>query len=306
MVLLEGDITKQSLLSEGLAITIGNFDGVHRGHVHLVRELQMRAKNRGLRTAILSFDPHPEIFFNNPKFHLLNAKSEKIERLSQLNLDFLLMQNFNQEFAERSGEDFLRHYLINHLDPQLILFGYDFRYGNGGTGDFALAQKMLSRTGIEIAQGLPLQIESHTLSSSLIRQKLAAGEIEIANQWLGYNYSIAGHVVASRGLGKQIGFPTANLQGIQVLIPGQAVYAGRAHVCGRVHNAVLNIGNRPTVENTIVQHIECHILDFSESIYGQSLRFEFVKKLRGELKFPNVDALKFQIQADIDLARKIL
>lgn len=306
MEIFEGEIIKHRLLSEGLALTIGNFDGVHKGHVSLIRQLQEQGKLRKLRTAVLTFDPHPSQYFQEKNFRVLSEKADKIAKISQLGIETLFIQNFDKKFADLSKEDFLRQYLLKSLSPQWVLFGYDFRFGKGGLGDFCYANETLKVVGVGLGQGVPLKENGDVISSSLIRRKIQDTEVEMANQLLGYGYRIKGKVVSGRGLGRQMGFPTANLAEVSVLIPGSAVYVGWAWVSGKKKKAVLNIGNRPTVENTLAVHVECHILDFSEDLYGQCLQFEFVKKLRGEVKFPSIKALQKQIMADIEDARECL
>ncbi len=285
-------------LSAPVALTIGNFDGVHRGHQDMIRSLVDMAQKQQLQSAVLCFEPHPDIVFATPGFELLMNQSAKIEHLQALGVDHLIFQNFNADFAQVSAEDFLRQYLQSFFNLSLLFFGYDFRFGHQGEGDFAMAKQFFSKSNISVLQGEPLVENGHTLSSTWVRELLKSGQARQACQVLGRPYQLSGIVEEGKRLGRTLGFPTANLGQIQTLIPGRGVYHCRINWGEKSLWSVVNIGERPTVAGDKIT-VEAHILDFSGDLYGQSVDLLFFRKIRDEKKFENLDRLKEQIEKDI-------
>ena len=322
MVLIEGNIATLDSLPEPVALTVGSFDGVHRGHVHLLQTLKKEAAHRNLKTAVLTFDPHPNSLLENSQFKALQTKSMRLEHLRRQAVDYLVVQDFSKAFSVISREDFLRQYLLRFFSLRFVLFGYDFRFGWKGQGDFDFANLFFKNRGIGIDQARAFREKDEILSSSKIRDLLSKGKIEEANQFLGYPFSLEGTVVKGQLMGRKLGFPTANLEEVCVLVPGQGVYAGWVFLEGQKRLAVMNIGRRPTIQKTgnqnrvqserlqsIVQEkifLECHIPDFSGDLYNCKLCFTFARKLRNERKFSSLDELKNQIQKDVDEAKRAL
>lgn len=306
MEVYKGDISKFHGITRASVVTLGNFDGVHRGHQYLLEKTVSSAKEAGVPAVAISFSPHPSIFFKTPGFGLLSSEARKQELLSATGLDYWLVQTFDSEFAKISAEDFLRHFLIQPLKPARIHLGYDYRFGAGGAGDYNFALSLLSPLGVQVYQESAFKLNGETVSSTLIRDCLLDGQVKKANALLGYSYSVSGEVVKGQALGRQIGFPTANLENIKTLVPDAGVYAGFATVRGNKYAAIVNIGVKPTVSKTNVKTFECHILNFSGTIYGEVVAFEFVEKVRDEIKFTNVEMLTAQISKDIEQAQFLL
>ena len=322
MVLIKGDIATLDSLPEPVALTVGSFDGVHRGHVHLLQTLKKEAAHRNLKTAVLTFDPHPNSLLENSQFKALQTKQMRLEHLQRQAVDYLVVQDFSKTFSGISREDFLRQYLLRFFLLRFVLFGYDFRFGWKGQGDFDFANLFFKNRGIEIHQVRAFREKNEILSSSKIRDLLSKGKIKEANQFLGYPFSLEGRVVKGQLMGRKLGFPTANLEEVSVLVPGHGVYAGWVFVEDQKRLALMNIGRRPTIRGTenqnrvrsegmqsIVQKeifLECHIPDFSGDLYNRRLCFAFARKLRNERKFSSLDELKRQIQRDVEEAKRVL
>ncbi len=303
MDVIEGRLNEMPTVTESLAVTMGNFDGVHLGHCALIKRLKGEAQKRGLKTAVLSFQPHPSDFFKLPQFQYLQTKAQKVARLEQLGLDFLFLQDFHQGFADLSPQAFVNDYLLPSLSPDLILSGYDFTFGKKGQGDFAFLKESLKSEPVEVLQDKALIVNGKKVSSSLIRSLLTQGEVEEAGSFLGYNYKISGKVSKGDGIGQQLGFPTANLSDVCTLLPADGVYWGWCHKGGKAYKAVLNNGVRPTIGGDEKRQVEAHLLDFSEDLYHSRLDFEFLGKIRDEKKFKGRDDLVRQIKKDVEQTR---
>jgi riboflavin kinase / FMN adenylyltransferase len=302
MIIFDGNLLDIVFQKSAMALTMGVFDGVHRGHVDLIHQLTQVAKEKNLKPAVMSFYPHPNhIIDEKTEPELLLTKSERIEHLKRLGLDFLFLQDFSVEFSKLDRKDFLRQYLLDYLEPQYLLFGYDFKFGNHGAGNYEYAKAELKIC--EVEKSNPTFYGSHVISSSLIRNFLKKGNLKDANQCLGYNYKISGKVSSGLKIGRTLGFPTANLSEIQTIIPGSSVYCGYASIAGKKYKAVMNIGVRPTIQKNNELSCECHILDFNKDIYGQWIEFEFIDVIRNEIKFANLNDLKKQIDVDIKMTK---
>jgi riboflavin kinase/FMN adenylyltransferase len=303
MDVIEGRLKEMPKVNESLAVTMGNFDGVHLGHCALIQRLKGEAQKRGLKTAVLSFHPHPSEFFKLPQFQYLQTKAQKVARLEKLGLDFLFLQDFHQGFADLSPQAFVNDYLIPSLSPELILSGYDFTFGKKGQGDFSFLKECLKSEPVEVLQDKALVINGKKVSSSLIRSLLAQGQVKEAGSYLGYNYKIEGKVSRGDGIGQQLGFPTANLSEIHTLLPADGVYWGWCYKGEKAYKAVLNNGVRPTIGGKEKRQVEAHLLDFSADIYDSRLEFEFLGKIRNEKKFKDRNDLVEQIERDVEQTR---
>ena len=303
MDILRGDLRKGTPVQGPLALTVGNFDGLHKGHQYLLDRLKKESESRSLESVVLSFHPHPNQVITGQVVELLFDLEEKVKAMESLGVDCFALQDFSLDFAQQSAEDFLRQYLFKIFKPSYLLFGHDFNFGKGGSGKFELANQIGKEYGCVVEQEIPFLMDGKIVSSTAIRSALKAGEVHTAGSMLGRPYKIKGNIVHGQGLGKQWGIPTANLAEIQTLLPGKGVYGGYAVYKENKYKAVLNIGMRPTVSSSGAPSVECHILDFQSDIYGEMLEFQFFNKIREERKFPGKLELIEQIRKDIESVR---
>ena len=287
------------------AVTIGNFDGVHRGHQSLLHELQQAAQMRGLQTAVVTFEPHPREFFTPQKAPVrLTSLREKLELFRAAGIDRVHVCRFNAMFARKTADEFI-HALHDDLHAKYVLIGDDFRFGSGRSGDFALMRQIGAQRGFEVAAVHSVLHDSVRISSTAIRAALVAGKLDVARDYLGRPYSISGRVVHGDGMGRKIGFPTANVQMKHNLPPLTGIYVVEAHSDGiGVLQGVASLGVRPTVHHDARRVLEVHLFEFAQQIYGKHLRVEFLHKLRDEEKYPNLEALTQQIARDVDNAKQ--
>lgn len=288
-----------------VALTIGNFDGVHQGHQALLNELRAVAKARGLPTAVVIFEPHPLEFFTPDQAPVrLTSLREKLEFFASMGIDHVHVCRFNERFAQMSATDFI-HALHAKLSAQHVLIGDDFRFGKGRVGDFALMEKIGSQHGFSVQVMHSVTHDGVRISSTAVRAALAAGQLRTAQRYLGRHYSISGRVVRGDGLGSKIGFPTANIQLRHNRPPLNGIYVVQAHIEGLgVLQGVASLGVRPTVKQDNKPVLEVNLFEFSQRIYGRHLRVEFLQKLREEKKYPDVATLTQQIALDVEHARQ--
>jgi len=284
-------------------VTIGTFDGVHLGHREVIAELKRIAHETGGESVVFTFFPHPRMVVtpNEDTIRLLTSHTEKCMLLEELLLDHLVIYPFTREFASLTYTEFVKNILVDQMHICKLVTGYDHKFGHDRQGDF-LALKILGDFhGFEVEQLDPLLVENVAVSSTKIRQALETGDVQKASHYLGYPYLLKGKVVEGRRLGREIGFPTANIlpDDQHKLIPTDGVYAVLVNVGGVQYKGMLNVGTRPTV-NTNVDHrsIEVHILDFSADIYQCDISVSFVERIRNEVKFGSLDQLKEQLILD--------
>ena len=291
------------------AVTIGNFDGLHLGHQAMLARLQDVARTRGLPSCVLSFEPHPREFFAPEQAPArLSSLREKAECLQRVGIDRLHVFRFDRAFSALTAQAFIEQVLGRTLQARYVLVGDDFRYGAKRAGDFALLQQAGQSLGFD-AEFLPtVEVAGERSSSTAVRQALAAGELEHAARLLGRPYSISGRVVHGDKLGRDIGFPTANIQLKHNRPPLQGIFA--VEVCGLNGEplpGVASLGKRPTVKGAdAVPVLEVHLFDFKAEIYGRRVRVDFLHKLRDEEKYPDLDSLVAQIKRDVDNAKHFL
>ena len=286
-------------------VSIGNFDGVHAGHVRLLSLLKEQAQTLGVKTTAMTFEPHPHEFFSpqNAPPRLLRWR-DKLEKLTEAGVDQVFSLRFNQALAQTSAEDFVKKYLVDGLGVQHVVIGDDFRFGRKRTGDVHLLRELGERWGFCISTVDTCMIAGERVSSSRIREALRQDNFDLAEELLGYRYAIQGRVAHGDQRGRTIGFPTANIVLPHDNIPVWGVYAVRVHFAGRGPQAgVANIGIRPTVGGERVL-LEVHIFDFSDEIYAERVRVEFQTKIRPERRFESFEALKEQIARDASTARQ--
>jgi riboflavin kinase/FMN adenylyltransferase len=291
--------------SQPVALTIGNFDGVHLGHQALLSELRGGAQARDLQTAVVIFEPHPREFFTPQQAPArLTSLREKLEFFDTLGIDRVQVCRFNAGFAQMSAADFIRA-LHQELFARFVLIGDDFRFGSGRVGDFSLMKKFGAEQNFDVQAMHTVAHEGVRISSTAVRAALAAGQLDAAQRYLGRNYSISGRVVHGDGLGKKMGYPTANIQLKHNRPPLNGIFVVQVHVeDGDVLQGVASLGVRPTVKQDGKPVLEVHLFEYSQQIYGKHLRVEFLHKLRDEEKYPDVDALQRQIALDVEHAKK--
>ncbi|ACK66111.1 riboflavin biosynthesis protein RibF [Rippkaea orientalis PCC 8801] len=303
------------------AIALGNFDGIHLGHKQVLQPiLRLTSDNPALYPTVVTFTPHPQEFFTGETRQLLTPVSEKIQRLEPLGIQQLVRLPFDRELAALSPQAFVSDILIKQLQVKQISVGEDFRFGHKRSGTAEDLRKIAANYGVSVHVTALVEdkrgrggegerggtLSSLRISSSLIRQCLADGNIKQANQMLGYCYSLIGKVIQGQQLGRTIGFPTANLEiSPDKLLPRFGVYCVQIkRETGEIRQGVMNIGYRPTVEGQ-TPTVEVHLFDWSEDLYQQTLTVELVEFLRPEQKFSSLDALKDQISQDCQLAKEI-
>jgi len=293
---------------EGVWLTIGSFDGVHRGHQEVVNKLTAEAHENSASAVVLTFYPHPAEILRGRDFPFyLTTPDEKADLLGKLGVDIVITHPFNREIAATPAREFMNS-LLHHIKLRHLRVGYDFAFGRNREGDAAFLTKISKELDFTFEQISPFQMEDQIVSSSRIRFLLGAGLVEEASELLGRNFVVEGPVILGDQRGRTIGFPTANLDIWKMrAIPAAGVYVCRAEVNGITHNAVTNIGVRPTFEaNPVPPRVETHLLDFQGDIYGASVKLEFISRLRGEQRFSSVDELISQIHQDVAAARQIL
>lgn len=287
--------------------TTGFFDGVHKGHRKVIDTLCRTAKERGAESAVVTFWPHPRNVLRQDarELRLLSSLEEKKELLYACGVDRVEVVDFTRSLSRMSCEQFIKDYLIERLGTSTLIVGYDHHLGNP---EFDTDVTAVARSfGLETIKEVSVSDRYNTISSTYIRNLVSTGGIERANILLGYDYRLGGVVVSGNGIGRTLGFPTANMQLYEPLkvIPEQGVYAVKVHVEGGSYYGVCNIGFRPTVCNDRALVIETHILDFNEEIYGLDIKCDFCTKLRNEQKFASREILKEQLSHDIAQTRQI-
>lgn len=283
-------------------VTIGTFDGVHRGHQSVIKQLKQIATNEKGESIVISFEPHPRhIVSNETKMPLLTTLTEKIFRFEQLGIDHLLVLSFTPELANLSYQDFFEHILLSKLHIHTILVGYDHKFGKNREGNFKVLQGLCQEKNIQIAQSPQMQIDNSNVSSSTIRELLQKGNIYEASALLSYDYYIEGKVIHGDKIGRTIGFPTANIakNNPHKLTPAIGVYAVKVNHRGIEYNGMLNIGTRPSVSTRNEKKIEVHIFNFNKEIYNETVEIVFKKYIRPEYKFENITMLKKQLEKDM-------
>ncbi|HEX5538885.1 MAG TPA: bifunctional riboflavin kinase/FAD synthetase [Methylophilaceae bacterium] len=284
-----------------LALAIGNFDGMHLGHQALLRLLVETARARGLKAAVMTFEPHPREFFTPTRAPMrLASLREKLELFAEAGVEYAYICHFNQRFASISADDFLHVVLRDTLDVRAILVGEDFRFGAGRTGsisDFAAA-------GFELISLPQVELDGARVSSTAIREALSQGQLEKAGRLLGRPYSMSGKVVHGDKLGRELGYPTANVHMRHDRPPLFGIYAVKLEGLGGDDlPGVASLGVRPTLKHLGKPTLEVHLFDFDRDIYGKHVRVHFLHKIRDEMKFADLDTLKQWIAADEQIAR---
>ncbi len=288
-----------------VALTIGNFDGVHLGHQAVLDRLVKQAQGRGLLSCVMTFEPHPREFFDpeNAPARLTDIR-EKIALFSQIGIDRVYICRFDSKFAAMGAQDF-EAVVSSRIGARWVLIGDDFRYGAKRTGDFSSMREAGRNLGFEVEAMQSVMLGEMRISSTLVRQAVKSGDLELAENLLGRPYSIVGRVGHGKKLGKTIGFPTANIRLKHNKPPLSGIYAVEVDGLGDAPvRGVASLGVRPTVESSGKPVLEVYLFDFDRSIYGARLKVDFLAKLREEEKFPDLDSLVRQIGQDVLEARR--
>ena len=289
-------------------ITVGSFDGVHRGHQELIRHLVAEAHRDHSPAVVITFHPHPAIFFGRAvQAYTLTSPDEREALLKDLGVDYVITLQFDAELANLTALNFMWQ-LKDHFGITHLLIGFNFALGRDRKGDLDSLQQFGKFLNYEVEVVPPFKIDDEVVSSSQIRNLLQEGQLKQANTLLGRPYSLEGEVIHGEHRGNRLGFPTANLDlATDRLLPTRGVYACRGYVCGRSYLAVTNIGIRPTFENPLDSpRVEPHLLDLKEDLYGEHLKIELIEYLRPEQTFANPADLIAQVNRDIQETREIL
>jgi riboflavin kinase/FMN adenylyltransferase len=287
-------------------VALGVFDGVHRGHQEVLRTAVRRARAIGVPSLALTFDPLPiEVIRPGEAPPPMTSLGERLALIAPLGLDTTLILPFTREFSRTEPEDFVSGILKGRLRAREVVVGFNHTFGRGARGNAGFLEAIGSRHGMAVHVIPPLTVDGAVVSSSAIRELLRAGDVKKARLLLGHLYEIRGVVLRGAGRGAQLGFPTANLKPGRELLLAGGVYAAWAHVEGATAGAVVNLGVRPTFEETELW-VEAYLLDWSGDLYDRTLSLEFLERIRPEQKFPGVEALRAQIARDVSEARRIL
>ena len=289
-------------------LTIGTFDGVHLGHQKIVERVVTTARQEGLLATVFTFFPHPRMVVQHDKgLKLIHTLEEKKQLLQQLGVDLLVVQPFNEAFAQLTAEEFVSTILVQRLNVKKVIIGYDHRFGRNRTANIDDMRLFGKRYGFAVEEISVQEVDEVSVSSTKIREALNKGDVTTAEHYLGTPYSLTGRVVHGLKLGRTLGYPTANIQVTEdyKLIPKDGVYAVYSYIGARKVYGMMSIGKNPTIEGKGAS-IEVYFFDFNGDLYDQKLTIEFVQYLREEQKFATIDLLKKQLQDDETAARKAI
>ncbi|WP_230400363.1 bifunctional riboflavin kinase/FAD synthetase [Zooshikella ganghwensis] len=290
----------------GSVVTIGNFDGVHRGHQAILNQLKDQAEQLGLPSVVVLFEPQPREFFDGQNAPArLTSLTEKLDLLKRYDVDKVLCLHFNRQLRAFTADEFIQRILLSGLAMKHLVVGDDFRFGCDRRGNFQLLKEYGEQHGVSVASNCSVLFQGKRISSTWVRQALQEADFELAAQLLGRPYAIQGRVIRGQQLGRTLGVPTANIALKRCQLPLQGVYAVKVHgYSWHPLNGVANIGWRPTVVSKQPM-LETHLLDFSGDLYRKRLAVEFVSKLRDEQKFSSINALREAIEKDIVMAQQL-
>lgn len=288
-------------LSDHTIVAIGNFDGIHLGHQKILKCLEETAKEYGLFSLVLTFFPHPGKILEKNKLKMIQTLDQKTEEIRKFDIQALLIIPFDEQFANLSGQDFIQKIVLNTLKAKAVIIGKNFYFGKNREGDVSLLHRLSPKLKFRVCS-IPEVIQNgETVSSSLIRNLLQEGKVEKANRLLGRSYEIGGEVVKGQSRGKTLGFPTANIETENEIIP-QGVFITKTRVGSRILPSMTNVGKQPTFDQKDL-HIESFIIDFNRDLYGEYIGINFLKKIRDEMKFRNPDDLAKQLKDDLQTTK---
>ncbi|MDQ1162032.1 riboflavin kinase/FMN adenylyltransferase [Chryseobacterium sp. SORGH_AS 447] len=282
-----------------LALSLGMFDGVHLGHKSIIDELIKAGSENNMETAVLTFWPHPRFVFNpNENLKLLNTLEEKTFLMEKYNIENLFLKEFDEEFRNLTGEEFVRQILVDRLHVKYLIIGYDHSFGKNKSGNFELLQKLSKELDFEVEQMEAINIHENNISSTKIRKALLDGNIREANEMLGYSYSVSGIVVHGKKIGRTIGYPTANIETDSIkLLPKKGAYIVEVFVKDQHYKGMLSVGTNPTVNGEKLT-VEVYLLDFNDDIYDEKITVKFRDFLHDEIKFEGLEKLIERLDED--------
>lgn len=290
-------------------ITIGSYDGVHAGHQQIIKQVNDLAKAENGESVLITFHPHPRLIVNpnDTSLKLITSVNEKIEVLKKYGIDNVVITPFTKEFSQQTPIEYVRDFLVKNFEPKRIVIGYDHRFGNKRSGGIELLKELAFTYNYEVEEIEKHEVDNIAVSSTKIRAAILEGNVGIARKYLNHPFSMAGKVVHGKQIGRQIGYPTANLEVERQnkIIPKAGIYAVHIHHNHQRYDGMLYIGHRPTL-NGQSQSIEVNLFDFDGDLYGQTLYVEFIEKVREDAKFDSLDALKRQITIDKENTVKVL
>ncbi|MEO5675424.1 MAG: bifunctional riboflavin kinase/FAD synthetase [Chitinophagales bacterium] len=294
---------------QNAVITIGTFDGVHRGHQKLIEKTREKALQIRGENVLITFDPHPRtiVFQNEDTLRLLSTMDEKIKLLEQYGADHLVIVPFTREFSLLSAKDYVEKFLVSHFHPAVIVIGYNHQFGHHRDGNIELLRKLSAQYHFQVEEIPKQMVDEIEVSSTRIRIALQEGDVKTTSHLLGHYYSLSGRVIRGEQLGRKLGFPTANLSVPEMfkLIPADGVYAVTINIDQETRNGVMSIGMRPTV-NGSHRTIETYIFDFAADLYEKVITVNFIGWIREEIKFESLDLMAEEIGRDVIRAKKIL
>lgn len=291
-------------------LTIGSFDGIHHGHQQLLDQIKQLAHKVKGESLVVTFHPHPRqvVYPNDNSLKLLSTIEEKVALFEHYGIDHLVVVPFTLEFSQQSADQYIEDFLVGHFQPSYIVIGYDHKFGQNRAGDINYLKKHQDRFGYKVVEIAPQEIADMAVSSTKVRKALEQGNIKSATALLAHAYMLGGQVVKGQQLGRQLGFPTANIQPHNrfKLVPKYGIYAARVHFQQKVYQAMLYIGNRPSIKQHQERSIEVNIFDFDQDIYDQELNIEFVDFIREDATFDSMEALSQQLAKDKEAALAVL
>ncbi len=287
---------------EQTIIALGNFDGVHEGHRAILDFVIKKAKGSNLTSVLLTFSPHPETILGKKRVQLIQTIDQRLEEIRKFNLDVVLIIPFDKTFSRLTAQEFIQKILINLLKAKIVVVGRNFRFGHNRKGDSRLLNRLASRYDFQVFSLPSVTKDGSTVSSSLIRSLLQEGQVKKANVLLGRPYEISGEVIRGQARGKSIGYPTANIQTANEILP-RGVFVTKVGIDAKMWPSVTNIGQRPTFGHQKII-IESYILGFDRDLYGKNITIQFLQKIREEKKFTSPQDLSDQIRKDIETASR--
>ena len=287
-------------------VSVGNFDGCHIGHQEIFRRLRLHALDSGCISCVITFDPHPDtVVFNDHHVDLIFSMEERIKAIESMGIDFLVIERFTREFANMTPDEFVEEILLGRVRARGMVVGHDFCFGRAGAGDIDFLRAMSHTHGYFVDVVDAIERKNILVSSSIIRDKIRSGEVKLASELMLYPYRMSGKVIHGKSRGRDIGFPTANINPSKTLIPSDGVYAAFTYVDGVRMQSVVNIGTNPTFGDVDLS-VEVFIFNMNRDIYGKDIIVEFIERLRQEIRFRDKLELRHQIEKDCARAKEIL
>jgi riboflavin kinase/FMN adenylyltransferase len=288
------------------AITIGNFDGVHKGHQALFKRVKQWAEKLKGESAVVTFDPHPlEVLFPKKAPSFITSHRQKLDLIASCGIDAVIVIPFDHQFSKISALDFVEIVLVEKIGARAIIVGHDYRFGHSREGDITFLKQLGKQHGFEVETVAGIKVDDYVVSSTTIRQMIVSGNIKEANKLLGRYFEVSGTVIPGRKRGVTLGFPTANIKMPALTSPRTGVYVIEAEVDGKTHGGAANLGYNPTFGDTDLS-LEAHLFDFDADIYGKPITIRFIDRLRNEARFSSPDELVAQINKDVETAKRIL